>query len=91
MKAYNFEIFTNGRGEEMLSVLTSGVMAETTEETLANAGNLAKRIFSAELVEFIDLSKEEFTSDYIRFEAGLKGEAAEDMYNQIAEFIKSRS
>lgn len=88
MEKYNFEKFTNSNGEIMVNVSTPGIIAKTTAEAVAaGTDRLAKKIFTFELVEFSELTKKEFTNDYIYFEASLKGEKAEDMYNQIEKFI----
>ena len=73
MKIYNFKQFTNAKGEEILMVIDEN----------------NKKIFSLELLEIEECSKSEIISDYINFEACLKGEEAEDMYNQMLNFYNT--
>ena len=73
MKTYDFKQFTNAKGEEILMVIDEN----------------NKKIFSLELLEIEECSKSEIISDYINFEACLKGEEAEDMYNQMLNFYNT--
>ena len=73
MKTYNFKTFKNGNGIEILMVIDEN----------------NKKIFSLELLEIEECSKSEIISDYINFEASLKGEEAEDMYNQMLNFYNT--
>lgn len=87
MKTYNFEKFTNGRGVEMLTVFSPGKVPTTTEETLSIPRHeQAKKLFSMEVEEITSLTKEEIFSDYITGEASIRGEEAENLYNQIISF-----
>lgn len=87
MATYNFEKFKNAKGEEILSVFSPGKMCKTTEETLNTPSHeKAKKLFSAYVDDISELSKEDFISDYITFEAGIKGLDAEDLYNQVLNF-----
>lgn len=82
---YQFEKFTNGRGEERIEVFTAGKLCRTTEETLSTpAAEKAKKIMS---VAVVDISKKDDAIEDIIFEGSLDQPGAEDMYNQILNFI----
>ena len=87
MKTYNFKQFTNAKGEEILQVFGPGKLAETTEDAISMpSSEKAKLLFSMYISEISECSKEEIKEDYIFFEASIKGEEAENLYNQILKF-----
>ena len=88
MKTYNFKKSTNGRGEEMLTVLTPGIMTENMEELMNTPQDeRAKKLFTLEIAELTECDKEEIIEDYIFFEACIKDkEEQENLYNQMLNF-----
>ena len=73
MKTYNFKTFENGNGVEILMVIDDN----------------NKKILSLELLEIEECSKSEMISEYINFEACIKGEEAENLYNQMLNFYNT--
>ena len=85
---YNFKKFLNQKGVEMLQVFSPGKMCTYTEDVLNTPEkDRAKRLFTMEVAEIKECSKQEIVEDYINYEACVYGEEAENLYNQILIYL----